>query len=91
MPSIGYKLSALDNDGTFYILADACLRIRSVDQAACPTCSALPTKVSRLAEMAQHPKPHTNYRYLNHEQLVDRVKESAGQVKDLRLEVRTMY
>ncbi|RDB24483.1 hypothetical protein Hypma_008516 [Hypsizygus marmoreus] len=70
MYGLGYMFSAVEEDGSrFWICANNCERTSMPDGMACPNCQATKKDVDRLSTLARHAEPHTNHKYLNHEQL----------------------
>ncbi|KAH8105867.1 hypothetical protein BXZ70DRAFT_1036584 [Cristinia sonorae] len=86
--SLGYSLSWEEvNGGMFYVKADTCTMSLRADGSACKSCQELTSKVHRLAALAKHADPHTNYKFLTHAQLCDLLHAKGTQLNDLKLKL----
>jgi hypothetical protein len=89
--SLGYKFCAVEKNGAYFrVRADRCNRIPMPDGSACPECRAVTKTVDRLASMAQGVASHTNYKYLNHQQLCSLLVARDETLKDWKLKVCAM-
>ncbi len=70
LQSLGYKFCAVEKDGSqFRVRADQCEGTPMPNGLACPNCQVVTPTVERLSKIARNAEHHTNYKYLNHQQL----------------------
>jgi hypothetical protein len=53
----------------------------------CSKCAKIPQRLLELKDLAMNTKPHTNFRFLNYQQLTQLVKDKEFDLRKLRTKV----
>jgi hypothetical protein len=80
----------INAEGDIRAISKKCSREKPADETACGECTKIPACLLELQDLATNLKPHTNYRFLNYQQLTQTLNDKDSELRKMRTKVPTM-